>query len=51
MDMPAFAYGSSLRGRVIVATLPREVADVEETEGYRVLVQDDDFAASGDYVC
>jgi tetratricopeptide (TPR) repeat protein len=50
MDVSAFAYDFFLSRRGSVAAVAQEVADVLEAAGYRVRVQDYDFAASGQFV-
>ena len=50
MDAPPFTYDFFLSRRGSVAAVAQEVADVLEAEGYRVLVQDYDFAAGGQFV-
>ncbi len=50
MDALSFAYDFFLSRRGSVAAVAREVADVLEAEGYRVRVQDYDFAAGGQFV-
>ncbi|HTW69418.1 MAG TPA: tetratricopeptide repeat protein [Acetobacteraceae bacterium] len=47
---PAFAFDFFISRRGSVAAVAREVADVLEAEGYKVLVQDYDFAAGGQFV-
>ena len=50
MDPPAYPFDFFLSRRGSVAAVAQEVADVLEAEGYRVLVQDYDFAAGGQFV-
>ena len=50
MDALSFAYDFFLSRRGSVAAVAQEVADVLEAEGYRVRVQDYDFAAGGQFV-
>ncbi|HUN42706.1 MAG TPA: toll/interleukin-1 receptor domain-containing protein [Acetobacteraceae bacterium] len=45
-----FAFDFFISRRGSVAAVAREVADVLEAEGYRVTVQDYDFAAGGQFV-
>ena len=47
---PSFAFDFFLSRRGSVAAVAQEVADVLDAEGYRVLVQDYDFAAGGQFV-
>ena len=50
MDVPAFAFDFFLSRRGSVAAVAQEVADIREAEGFRVRVQDYDFAAGGQFV-
>src|SRR5487761_2454862 len=50
MDAASFPYDFFLSRRGSVAAVALEVADVLEAEGYRVRVQDYDFAAGGQFV-
>src|SRR5580698_8853563 len=47
---PTFAYDFFISRRGSVAAEAQEVADILEAEGFRVIVQDCDFASSGQFV-